>query len=84
MMHNRIRPEDQVKIEICFDGKEIDSFSGSGFHTIEDAVDTAYSESKHCDLDKRDYVYTVENITDGTSARYRFNAHDNLKILPEL
>lgn len=42
MMHNRIRPEDQVKIEICFDGKEIDSFSGSGFHTLEDAVDTAY------------------------------------------
>lgn len=83
MSNNRLRPIDDVRVEMDYNGKEIDAFQGSGYNTIQEAVRTAYEASKRTDLNIEDYVFRVTNLTTGTSARYRVNAGDNIKILPE-
>ena len=84
MGENRIRPIDDVRIEVRDEkGREVDVYQGSGYNTVEQAVMAAYESSARMPLDIRDYVFTVRNLTTDTSARYRFNAHDHLRILPE-
>ena len=83
MENNRIHPTDDVRVEFWFDGKEIDTWQGSGFHAVSQAVNAAYDGSERANLNIEDYVFTVKNLTTGTSARYRVNAGDNLRILPE-
>lgn len=80
---NRIRPIDDVLVELYFDGKKIDAFEGSGFHTIDEAVRNAYEASERTNVNIEDYVFRVTNLADHTSARYRVNAGGNVKILPE-
>jgi len=53
------------------------------FHTVREAIEATYvsitdDENK---ADIRDYVFEVSNITTGTSARYRVNAHGNVKLI---
>lgn len=84
-MENRIKPIDDVRVEIIDDeGKKVDAYQGSGYHTVEEAVMAAYEGTADAHLDARDYVYVVKNLTTGSEARYRFNAHDHLRILPEM
>ena len=83
MTVNRIHPSDDVLVEMYFDGKKVDTFQGSGFHTVEQAVRNAYDASERPDVNIEDYVYRVTNLADNTSARYRVNAGGNVKILPE-
>lgn len=83
MNTNRIRPIDDVKVDIYFNGEKIDGYQGSGYHTVEEAVTAAYESSDRTRLGDEDYVYRVTNLTTGSTARYRFNAGENLKILPE-
>lgn len=80
---NRIRPEDMVRVVIYYEGREADAHEGSGYHTVEEAVNDAYDASSRTPLDKEDYVYRVTDTAHDTSARYRFNAGGNLRILPE-
>lgn len=83
MTQNRIHPADDVLVELYFDGKKIDTYEGSGFHTIEEAVCNAYDGSERANVNIEDYVFRVTNLADKTSARYRVNAGGNVKILPE-
>lgn len=83
MTTNRIHPTDDVLVEMYFDGKKVDTFQGSGFHTVEQAVRNAYDASERRDVNIEDYVYRVTDLADNTSARYRVNAGGNVKLIPE-
>lgn len=83
MTTNRLHPADDVLVELYFDGKKIDAYEGSGFHTIDEAIRNAYDGSERANVNIEDYVYRVTNLADNTSARYRINAGGNVKILPE-
>ena len=83
MTQNRIHPIDEVMIEIYEEGKKVDTYQGSGFHTIDEAVRNAYEGSDRTGNPIEDYVFRVTDLATGTSSRYRVNAGDNLKILPE-
>lgn len=74
MNANRIRPTDKVLVEIYLDGKKVDTYEGSGFHAVEQAVGNAFDNSERADKDIEDYVFRVTNLADHTSARYRVNA----------
>lgn len=83
MNANRIRPPDNVLVEIYLDGKEVDTYEGSGFHTVEQVVGNAFDNSERADTNIEDYVFRVTNLADHTSARYRVNAGGNVKLIPE-
>lgn len=83
MAVNRIRPIDDVLVELYLEGKKVDTYEGSGFHTIDEAVRSAYESSKREYVNIEDYVFRVTNLTEHTSARYRVNAGGNLKLIPE-
>lgn len=83
MTANRIHPIDDVLVELYFDGKKVDTYEGSGFHTVEQAIQNAYDGSERANVNIEDYVFRVTNLADHTSARYRINAGGNVKILPE-
>ena len=83
MTTNRIYPIDDVLVEFYFDGKKIDTYEGSGFHNIEEAIHSAYDSAERRNVNIEDYVFSVTNLADHTSARYRVNAGGNIKILPE-
>lgn len=84
MTENRLHPIDDVLVELYFDGKKIDTFQGSGFHTVDEAIHNAYEGSERANVNIEDYVFRVTDLAKGTSARYRINAGGNVKILPEL
>lgn len=83
MKENRIRPIDDVMVEMYFDDKLVDTYQGSGYHTVEEAVRTAFEGSEREYVNIEDYVFRVINLTDSTSARYRVNAGGNVKLIPE-
>lgn len=83
MNANRIRPTDNVLVEIFLDGKEVDTYEGTGFHTVEQAVSNAFDNPGRADTNIEDYVFRVTNLADHTSARYRINAGGNVKLIPE-
>lgn len=82
-MSNHINPLDDVRVEIYEDGKKVDTYQGSGFHTLDEAVTNAYEGSRQRN-GIEDYIFTVENLSTGTSARYRIDAGGHLRIIPEL
>ena len=68
MEENRIRPIDDVRIEVRDEkGREVDVYQGSGYNTVEQAVMAAYESSARMPLDIRDYVFTVRNLTTDTT-----------------
>lgn len=83
MAANRIHPIDDVLVELYLGGKKVDTYEGSGFHTIDEAVRSAYESSKREYVNIEDYVFRVTNLAEHTSARYRVNAGGNLKLIPE-
>lgn len=83
MAANRIRPTDDVLVELYLEGKEVDTYEGSGFHTVDEAVRSAYESSKREYVNIEDYVFRVTNLAVHTSARYRVNAGGNVKLIPE-
>lgn len=83
MAVNRIRPIDDILVELYLEGKKVDTYEGSGFHTIDEAVRSAYESSKREYVNIEDYVFRVTNLAEHTSARYRVNAGGNLKLIPE-
>ena len=73
-------------MEIYFDGKQVNSYESTGFHTVEQAVETAFDsfvDSNSAEKNIEDYVFRVTNLADNTSARYRVNAGGNVKLIPE-
>lgn len=83
MTQNRIHPQDDIHVDLYDEGKKIDAYQGSGYHSVEEAVTAAYEGSSRNNLNIEDYVFRVTNLTTGTSARYRVNAGGHLRILPE-
>lgn len=83
MTTNRIHPIDEVMIEIYFEGRKVDTYEGSGYHTVDEAVKNAYDGSNRTPLEIEDYVFEVKNLATGTSARYRVNAGDHARLIPE-
>lgn len=83
MAVNRIRPIDDVLVELYLEGKKVDTYEGSGFHTIDEAVRSAYESSKREYVNIEDYVFRVTNLAEHTSVRYRVNAGGNVKLIPE-
>ncbi len=83
MENNRIRPIDDVRVEIYELGHKVGAIQRSGFHNVTEAIEAAYLGSRF-DLNPiEDYVWRVTNLSTGTSGRYRVNAGGNVKILPE-
>lgn len=83
MTVNRIHQIDRVLVEIYSVGNKIDSYEGSGFHTVDQAIHSAFDSSKNADRNIEDYVFRVTDLSDHTSARYRVNAGGNVKLIPE-
>lgn len=81
MKANRLHPHDDVRIELYFNGKLEDAYQGSGYRTISEAINAAYSGSSRENLNIQDYVFDVADLTTGTSARYRVNAGGNITLL---
>lgn len=78
---NRIRPTDEVRVQIIdTDGRTDGTYSARGFNDIDEAVHAAFKDKMPADADIRDYSYVVTNLTDGTAGRYRINAHGNLRL----
>lgn len=82
MTANRIHPADDVLVELYLDGKKVDSYEGSGYHSVEEAIRNAFDGSERANLNIEDYVFRVTNLADNTSARYRVNAGGNVKLIP--
>lgn len=82
MTANRIHPADDVLVELYLDGKKVDSYEGSGYHSVEEAIRNSFDGSERANLNIEDYVFRVTNLADDTSARYRVNAGGNVKLIP--
>lgn len=80
MEANRLRPADRVQVQISDDTRRLGRFEGTGYHNIEEAVEAAY-EAEHIEEPREDLVYTVTDMTTGTTERYRFNAHGHLRLI---
>lgn len=83
MTVNRIHTIDEVMVEIYFEGKKVDTYQGSGFHTVDEAIRNAYEGSDRAPLQIEDYVFTVTDLKSGVSERYRVNAGNHVKLIPE-
>ena len=83
MEANRLKPIDDVRIEMYADGVLKDAHQGSGYHTVQQAIEAAYNGIRANSLNIEDYVYVVKNLTTGTQARYRVNAGDHARLIPE-
>ena len=82
MAINRLYPQDDVRVEIYYDGKLKDAYQGSGYDTIEEAVRAAFGGVKS-NANIEDFVYEVKDLTTGTTGRYRVNAGGNVTLLPQ-
>lgn len=82
VMNNRITPIDDIRVEIYENGRKVDAMQGAGFHTVEEAIRNAYEGSLQ-ENPIEDYVFSVENLSTGSMARYRLTAGGELRILPE-
>lgn len=82
MTTNRLELNDKVNVKVAVEGCTVGEFNGTGFHSVEEAMDAAY-EAEAADYPRQDCVFTVTDVTNGTSARYRFNAHNHKALLPE-
>ncbi|MDE6048321.1 MAG: hypothetical protein K2G09_01320 [Paramuribaculum sp.] len=81
MANNRLHPQDDVRVELYYDGKLKDAYQGSGYETIEEAVSAAF-EGVKSNANIEDFVYDVKDLTTGTSGKYRVNAGGNITLLP--
>lgn len=76
-----LKPDNEVTVTIW--GPQDSSLyqsTGSGFHTIEMAVNEAISAA-NLQINPQDCVFEVTNQTTGVSHRYRLNAHNHLKLI---
>lgn len=76
-----VRREDQVKVKIFGpDGSLLYEGEGSGYHTIENAIEETLSRAS-ISISPEDCVFEVSNETTGVVHKYRFNAHGHLKLI---
>lgn len=80
---NRLHTEDEVRVDLYLNGEKVGSYKGNGFHTVEQAVETAFDSPQLPNRNIEDYVFRVTDASDGTSSRYRVNAGGNIKLIPD-
>lgn len=78
----RLHPNDDVRVEIeNINGDVVTTYKGSGFSTIDEAINAAYNANPVLLGDMADYVYCVTNRETGVTRRYRINAGGNAKLI---
>lgn len=76
-----LKPEDEVTITIWGpDGSCLYKSTNTGYHKIETAIKQTLVDAK-IEIDPKDCVFEVTNLTKDVSHRYRLNAHGNLKLI---
>lgn len=76
-----LKPGNQVKITIFApDGSSLYQSTDTGYHSIEEAINIALDKA-NLEINPQDCVFEVTNETTDVSHRYRFNAHDHLKLI---
>lgn len=78
---DRLHRQDKVKVEIYDDNAdEIGVEEITNVTEVIDAIRDAANQA-HLPNDIRDYTFKVSNLTTGTVARYRVNAHHHLHLI---
>lgn len=78
---NRLSPTDEVKVIVYADDSTIVyTASLTGCRSVRQAIVRTYDKSA-LPHDDRYYVYRVTNLTTGTSARYRMDANNNIRLI---
>lgn len=81
MEHNILYPGERTEVVIYNDrGKEEAVHRMADVRNVTDAIAEAYNASG-TDIPKEDLVFEVRNLTRGTSARYRMNAHGHTHLI---
>lgn len=81
MQDNRLSYEDVVDVEIVKeDGSVVSNVKVSGVHSIEEAINAALQKVPAA-TEPEAYVFRVSDLTDGTSRRYRLNAHGHVRLI---
>lgn len=76
-----LKRQDEVTVTIYGpDGSRLYQATVDGFHSIENAIDTAL-DNADLQVNPETCAFEVSNLTTGVSHRYRFNAHGNLKLI---
>lgn len=76
-----LKPEDEVSVTIFGpDASELYSSTISGFHNIESAINASITNA-NLKINPQDCIFEVNNKTKDVTHRYRFNAHDNIKLI---
>ena len=72
---------DEVRVSILGpDDRLLYETTSTGHHNLESAITDAIEKGK-ININPEDCVFTVSNLTTGVSHKYRFNAHNNLKLI---
>lgn len=79
MEANRLRTEDKIAVVLEHaDGRE-ERYEGTGFHNIEQAIQSAAEALSVDDYDTD--VFKVTDRTTGVTSSYRINAHGHVKLI---
>lgn len=86
METNRLHPSDNVEVEMYLPSSgstPVHTCIAKGFHSVENAAQEAWNSLPSPRQPKEMYVYRITNLSTGTTSRYRFNAHGNLRLIAE-
>lgn len=76
-----LKRDNEVRVSIMGpDGSKLYETSGSGYHTLDDAIREAIAKAD-LQANPEDCSFDVTNLTTGVSHSYRLNAHGNLKLI---
>ena len=82
MSENRFMTEDTVKVEIFFEEKVVSVYEGTGFTVVDEAIAAAWQAFPEHKYSIETYTFKVSDLSTGTSALYRFNAHGHPVLIP--
>lgn len=81
MQDNRLNLKDVVDVEVIQeDGEVLANARVSGVHSIDEAIRVALQKIPEASAPEA-YVFKVSDISDGTSRRYRLNAHGHVRLI---
>lgn len=81
MQDNRLDLKDVVDVEIINEaGEVLGNAKVTGVHSIEEAIQAALQKIPAASAPEA-YVFKVSDISDGTSRRYRLNAHGHVRLI---
>ena len=76
-----LKPDNQVKVTIWGpDDSELYQGTNTGYHNIETAISAAI-DAAQLQMDPKDCVFEVANLSTGVTHKYRLNAHGHIKLI---